>query len=337
MELPQVFRKYQDIVEENMRSALAARTLPLYRMMSYHLGWIDAQGNPISNSSNVRTLATLCMAANNATDGEASRAIPAAIATELVHNFYLIHNDLQDGNPQHNGRDAIWWVWGPAQAINAGDGMHALARQSLFHLKERGFSDETVFNAIAILDEANLKLCEGQFLDISYQEKANVSVRSYLRMAEDKTGAMISCALKLGALTASAEGNVINTLGQAGIRLGLACQIRDDVTALWGNDPQASQRKASVLNKKKTLPIALGMEKASAHEKRLLGEVYLKRVLEPPDIEKITSVLETLDVRQDCIKISWQFYNESISLIESTGLKEYEELNEVAHYLAFGD
>ncbi len=336
LEMPQAFFKYQEPLETEMRAVMGDRPLPLYRMMAYHLGWIDAQANPAINSTNLRILASLCMAANNAANGDASHSLPAAVATELVHNFYLIHNDLQDGNPQRNGKDALWWVWGPAQAINAGDGMHALARQSLFRLKARGFSDEAVFHAIAMLDEASLKLCEGQFMDITFQERVDVSVKSYLKMIEDRTGAMMACALKLGALTASADSRIIDAFGKAGVKLSLAYQIQQDVSGLWRKTPEKSPAQASMLNKKKTMPVAYGMEKAGVREKRQIGEIYLKRVLENPDIQKVTSVLETLDVRQDCIKMAEQFYKESMSLVESTGLPS-EELKELAQYLAFGD
>ena len=114
--------------------------MPLYRMMSYHMGWEEAEGHPGGAFTVGRVHGVLCLLACSAAGGDIHVAKPAAAAVELVRNFCQIHDDVQAGNPQRNNRDAVWWVWGPAQAINAGDGMHALARLALFGLKQNGIS-----------------------------------------------------------------------------------------------------------------------------------------------------------------------------------------------------
>ncbi len=336
--MPQVFLRYRDSIEAEIHAALDGRSLPLYRMMSYQLGWIDEQGNPLYNKGRDRLLATLCLLACEATGGNPQTALPAAVAVELVHNFALIHRDLQDGNPRSQRRDSVWWVWGPAQAINAGDGMHALARLALFRLKDMGLSDETVFASIHILDEASLQLCEGQFTDISYRERIGIGVQAYLKMIEGRSGVLLGCALKLGALLASARDGLVDALGAFGEKVGVASHIRDDILALWGRRTTGDTPNIDILNKKKTLPVVYGLEKADIREKRQLGEVYLKRVLEPQDIEKIAAVLDRLEAREYCEKTAERFYKEALKALDDLRLPPWAtgELKEMAHYLVYG-
>ena len=337
MALSQVFLRYSEQIEAEMRQVVDSRPLPLYRMMSYHMGWIDDQGNRLNNNGGERILSTLCLLACEAAGGNLKTALPAAVAVELVYNFSLIHNDLQDGNPQRQGRDTVWWLWGPAQAINAGDGMHALARLSLFWLKDMGVSDETVFRAIQILDEASLRLCEGQFLDISYQERIDVGVKTYLNMIEDRTGALMRCSLKLGALLASARADIIDALELFGNKLGLASQIRDDIVGLWGDRSSEGIPSSNILNKKKTLPVVYGLEKADVKDKRRLGEVYFKRVLEPQDVEQIAKLLDGVGAREYCQEMAEMFYSEALQALDDSGLplESTRELREAAQYLVY--
>ena len=163
-------------VDAELRSIVTARDMPLYRIMAYHLGWSDQHGDLGTPVAGQWTRGILCLLACRAVGGELEVAAPAAAAVELVEGFWQIHDDVQGGMPQRNDRDAVWWVWGPAQAINAGDGMHALARLALLRLTERGVPSATAFRAQQLQDEASLEACEGRFLDLEAQERIDVSV-----------------------------------------------------------------------------------------------------------------------------------------------------------------
>ena len=132
-------------VEDALRDAVAGRDLPLYDMMAYHLGWTGDPGEPGPVRPRLRALGALCLLACRAAGGDARLALPAAAAVELVVNFCEIHADVQAGAPVRGVRETVWWKWGPAQAINAGDGMHALARLTLFGLQDAGLSAEDTF------------------------------------------------------------------------------------------------------------------------------------------------------------------------------------------------
>ena len=109
-------------VESELHDVLDSRDMDLYRMMSYHLGWEDDRGQPQSSLVKPRSHGVACLTACYAAGGDLKKALPAAAAVEMVSNFCQIHDDVQGGHPKRHGRDAVWWVWGPAQAIDAGDG-----------------------------------------------------------------------------------------------------------------------------------------------------------------------------------------------------------------------
>ena len=305
-------------VDAELSSIVTSRQMPLYRMMAYHMGWNDETGHMSAGRQRIRGV--LCLLACQACGGNVDTALPAAAAVELVDNFCQIHDDVQGGDPKRDDRDAVWWKWGPAQAINAGDGMHALARLALFRLLQGGVSDSITFRAIQLLDEASLRTCEGRFLDLEAQERIDLSVDAYLDMAASKTGALVSCAMKLGALVADAGEDVQDALGACGAKLGMAMQIRADVSEVWHEGQQSVALSTELMNKTKLLPVVYALEKASISEKRRLGEIYFKRVLEKDDVARLREALEQLGVREDCERLVEEYRTGALSALDTPGV-----------------
>lgn len=306
-------------VDSELQAIINARDFPLYRMMSYHLGWSDAAGRasdaPIGGE---RVHGALTLLSCDAVGGDIDACLPAAAAVELVDKFMQIHDDVQEGSPQRNHRDAVWWVWGPAQAINTGDGMHALGRLALFRLLERGVPAGRVFKAVRLMDEASLKTCEGRFRDLEAQERIDLSVDAYMSMVADKTGALFSCAMRLGALVGGDDA-AAGALGVCGARLGAAMQIRSDLRQIWGDDPQ-DQPQVEMLNKKKLLPVVYALENATISEKRAMGEIYFKRVLDTDDAIKLRGVIEEMGARKACEDMVAQLTTDAIDAVHSAGI-----------------
>lgn len=306
-------------VDSELQAIINAREFPLYRMMSYHLGWSDAEGRasdaPLSSE---RVHGALTLLACDAVGGDTDACLPAAAAIELVDKFMQIHDDVQEGSPQRNQRDAVWWVWGPAQAINTGDGMHALGRLALFRLLERGVPADRVFKAVQLVDEASLKTCEGRFRDLEAQERIDLSVDAYMSMVADKTGALLSCAMRLGALVGGDDA-AADALGACGARVGAAMQIRSDLRQIWGDDPQ-DQPKVEMLNKKKLLPVVYALENATISEKRAMGEIYFKRVLDMDDAFRLRGVIEEMGARKACEAMAAQLVADATDAVNSAGI-----------------
>ena len=282
--------RYQPALDKELRESFVGQEGLLYNMLLYQLGWMDSQGMELSGPSGRRLHPLLCLLSCEALTGEYDQAVPAAAAVELVHNFSLIHEDVQAGSPNRGHRSTIWWIWGPGQAINAGDGMHALARLTLMRLQDRGMPISRVIRALRLLDQSCLSMFEGQQLDLVFQERLDVGVGSYLTMAEGKTGALMSCAMGLGALAATEDEDTVEAFRKCGKYVGIAHQISTDIDDLRKGSSEEGPPD-NLLNKKKLLPIVYALETGDLHAKRELGDIYFKRVLEPSDAERLTALL----------------------------------------------
>ena len=285
-------RHYSSMVDTELERVIADRDLPLYSMMKYHLGWLDSEGMP--SAAAPRNLGALCLASSVSLGGPAERALPTAAAIEFVQNFCEIHDDIQSGKVGRNDRDSVWWKWGPAQAINAGDGMHALARLALFGLHEHGVGAEGVFEAVKLLDNAGLETCEGRFFDLEAQERLDITSDAYLKMASAKSGSLYACAMEFGALACDAISETRSAMSNSGRNLGIAVQIAEDLRQLTSTMDAESPPSDDFMNKKKLYPVVKAFELASASERRALGDHYFKRVLEPSDVRRISVIVNDL-------------------------------------------
>ena len=289
--------EYSPMVEGELRRIVSDRGLPLYSMMEHHLGWLS--DDPYSAAAPAsRPLGSLCLASCESLGGAVESALPTAAAIELVQNFCEIHDDIQAGKISREGRDSVWWKWGPAQAINAGDGMHALARLALLGLSERGMGPDTVFEAVKILDKASLATCEGRFMDLEAQERLDMSTDAYLNMAEAKAGSLYACAMEFGALAADASAEARESFADAGRHVGIAVQIAEDMRQLSSGLDEGSPPSEDFMNKKKLYPVVRAFEVASPAERRRLGDYYFKRVIEPSDARSLSEIISALGVSQ---------------------------------------
>lgn len=285
---------YSSLVETELKRIVSDRGLPLYSMMEHHLGWDS--GTASASSQMLRPLGSLCLASCDALADDFEVALPTAAAIELVHNFCEIHDDIQAGKISRNDRDSVWWKWGPAQAINAGDGMHALARLALLGLGERGIGPDRVFEAVKLLDKASLATCEGRFMDLEAQERLDMSSGAYLDMAAAKAGSVYSCAMEFGALAAGGDSATRESFADAGRELGIAVQIADDMRQIASAQSADAAPSEDFMNKKKLYPVVRAFEIASPSERRRLGDYYFKRVLEPSDARNLSEIISGLGV-----------------------------------------
>ena len=286
MRAPPLLLDHHGVVEAALRGLMDARSdLPLYRMMHYHLGWIGQDGSPEIAPAPDRLYGAVCVEAA----GSDAPPVPlAAAAVELLYQSALVHEEMQTADGPSGERPAVWWIWGPAQAINVGDGLHALARLALLNA-ERDMTAQQTLQALSLFDSAALRYYEGHYLDLTYQERLDVTEAQYLAMASAKRGALFGAAAALGALAAGRGAETVQALQTFGESLGLAAQMRDDVGDLWPPSPIARPR---ALNKSKLLPIVHAFERAPLPQKRALGESYFKRVLTPVDLDAVRSILD---------------------------------------------
>ncbi len=269
MILKEKMTTYQAALEAEMRTLFHAdgseMPEPFYGMMQYHMGWVDAGFAPDSvyAGKQIRPILTLLTCA--AAGGDWRKALPAAASLEIMHNFSLVHDDIEDGSPTRRGRETVWKVWGNAQAINVGDAMFATAQLAMTRLIDVGVSAEIVVTALRRLNETCIELTQGQCADMQFETRDDVTTDEYLAMIRGKTAVLIGLACELGALIAGADATTVSHYARYGIELGLAFQVIDDILGVWGDEGKIGKSAESdILTKKKTLPILYGLAHSPA-------------------------------------------------------------------------
>ncbi|MCA9932600.1 MAG: polyprenyl synthetase family protein [Ardenticatenaceae bacterium] len=251
-------------VEAEMQAVLHADgTQPdsFYGMMQYHMGWVDEALQPAVVNSGKRIRPLLCLLSCAAAGGDWQQAVPAAAAIEILHNFSLVHDDIEDASDTRRGRQTVWKIWGIEQAINAGDAMFAIAHLAMARLEERGVDPAIVVQALRRFDETCVQLTQGQHADMDFEKRDQVSVAEYLEMIGGKTAVLISLSTELGARIAGAAPQTNTHYNQYGLKLGLAFQVIDDILGIWGDESRTGKSAATdIITKKKTLPVLHGLE-----------------------------------------------------------------------------
>jgi geranylgeranyl diphosphate synthase type I len=267
----------------------------------------------MGRSTGKRLRPTLCLLVAEQSGGDWRPSIPAAAAVELVHNFSLVHDDIQDASPLRRHQEAVWTVWGTAQGINVGDGLLILAEQALLDASPQLTAD-VVIEAARLLNQSCRALCEGQYLDLLWEEELAVTVEQYLEMIERKTARLFQCSAELGALCSGADATARTRWGQFGNALGMAFQAWDDLIGVWG--PAAESGKTAdldVANRKKTLPIILGLSNRNAGDAARLREIFsVRRQLTPEETAEATSLLNRLGVREQATVIARKYRSEAL-------------------------
>ena len=233
------------------------RTKPFHEMLTYHMGWTGEGAGPEAAGKRIRPLMLLlCTSACGATW---EPALPAAAAVELVHNFSLVHDDIQDNSDKRRGRPTTWVKWGMPMAINVGDALFVLSNQAIIDLNEY-YSPDVIVRAAGILHDTCLDLTRGQFLDMSYEERVDLSVDDYWPMVAGKTAALLSACCHIGALLGGADEAKQESYRSFGHYLGIAFQVQDDILGIWGNESLTGKSAASdLVEGKNSLPVLAGL------------------------------------------------------------------------------
>ncbi len=265
--LPAIERQLQDIVGrvDHFEESGSSRHFlsEAQRMLAYQMGWEGPGAGPAAQGKRIRPLLVLLTA--SACGGDWANALPAAAAVELLHNFSLIHDDIEDNSDLRRGRPTVWKIWGIPLAINVGDALFTLANLAIFDICEPAIC----VRAARILLEAGLHLTQGQHLDISYENEQNLSEANYWPMIHGKTAALLAACTELGAVTGRAEPETCAHYRLFGTYLGLAFQVYDDYLGIWGEPAMTGKSTASdLVSGKKSLPVLYGLSKQGTFARR---------------------------------------------------------------------
>ncbi len=282
----------------------------LHDMLAFHMGW-NSDGDPSKlRGKRIRPLLVLLVC--SAAGGDWSLALPGAAAVELIHNFSLIHDDIEDHSPLRRGRPTVWKKWGIPQAINTGDAMFALAHLEAIRLAQT-VNPSIALKAVEILQSTCLHLTQGQYLDLAYETRQDLTVDDYWLMVEGKTAALIAASAELGALAAFSHEQLSDKYHEFGRLLGLAFQVQDDLLGIWGNSSLTGKSSQSdLITGKITLPIIYGLSRAAEFAARWkLGPI------QSAEVPEVISLLEREGGKEFTKTEAVRLYNEAVSALEA--------------------
>jgi geranylgeranyl diphosphate synthase type I len=253
--VPETLARCRRMVEPALREAVGRLHPQVGRMAAYTFGWCDADGDPCRDGrgKGLRpALVVLSAEAVGPGDGDGERAVPGAVAVELVHAFSIVHDDIMDGDQRRRDRPTVWKAFGLGSAVLVGDALLALAVDTLAHAPDE---------ALRRMSDTLLEIVLGQADDLAFESRPwtgpqAVTPEEYTRMAARKTGSLTGCAAALGAVLAGAPQPLVEAMATMGRQLGLGFQAVDDLLGIWG-DPQATGKPVynDLRRNKKTLPV----------------------------------------------------------------------------------
>ena len=306
-------------IEEELESQVARLNRPrtglFHEMLTYHMGWTGEGAGAEAAGKRIRPLLLLLVVASVKVGDEAYwlRALSAAAAVELIHNFSLVHDDIQDNSDKRRGRKTVWVTWGAPMAINVGDALFVIANQAAFDLA-KNYPAEAVLRAVSILNDSCLDLTRGQFMDMSYENRDNLDVDDYWAMIGGKTSALLSACTHIGALLGGADEIKQEACRLFGYHLGLAFQVQDDILGIWGDEALTGKSAASdLVEGKNSLPILFALGKRG-----MFAERWMKGPVTAGEVKEVMSLLEADGAKE---------FAEEMSRIETQKALEY--LNKV--------
>ncbi len=220
-------------------------------------------------------------------NSEYKKALPAAMAVEVFHNFSLVHDDIMDDAPLRRGEQTVHEKWNINTGILSGDAMLILAYQYFEQY------EPTVFRDLAkLFSKTAIEVCEGQQWDVDFETRNNVTIPEYLKMIEYKTAVLVAAAMKMGAIIAETSQEDANLIYDFGLNLGLAFQLQDDYLDAFGNpETFGKQVGGDIIENKKTYLYLKAIAFASPNQKAQLEQLF---AVQPDDFSEKISLVKNI-------------------------------------------
>ncbi len=312
-------------VETSLRQTLdtiaGAEYPELTHMLAYHLGWEGPGAGPKAQGKRLRPMLLLLSAIAAGEDWQ--QFLGLASAVELVHNFSLIHDDIEDNSPLRHGRETVWKRWGIPQALNAGDLMFTIAHQAVLGTSTV-LGESTALEASRLLHQTCIHLTQGQYLDMSFEQRNDVTAGDYLAMIRGKTSALFGCSIELGVIRSNMPIRI--AMKSYGVNLGMAFQVQDDLLGLWGDTSVTGKSADSdLVSRKKTYPILLALQSNESFRSRWSDNTPIT-VSEAPELADQLKRDGTFERTRVMVE---KYTCQAVESLHSTGLS-----NEAVDFLA---
>ena len=247
------------------------------------------------------------------------RALPAALAVEVFHNFTLIHDDIMDAAPLRRGKATVHEKWDTNTGILSGDAMLILAYQYFENY------EPVVFQKLAkLFGKTALEVCDGQQLDVDFETRNDVTIPEYINMIRLKTSVLVAAALKMGAIVAETNEANANLIYDFGLNLGLAFQLQDDYLDTFGNpETFGKQVGGDIIENKKTYLYLKALEVATEDDKGKLAYLYRKKLEDSAD--KISDVQRIFELNDIPLLIKQEIKNYTEKAFETLGKMDIKD------------
>ncbi len=302
-------RKYSALLDDNLAEAVSQNDPhQLYDPIKYILSL---------GGKRLRPVLTLMVCDFFGTDFK--KAIPAALAIEMFHNFSLIHDDIMDNAPLRRGKKTVHEKWDVNTGILSGDAMLILAYQFFECYEPKTFQE-----LAKLFSETALQVCEGQQHDMDFETRDDVTLLEYIKMIDHKTAVLVGAAMKMGAIVAEVSEEDKNRIYQFGRNLGIAFQLQDDYLDVFG-DPETfgKQVGGDIISNKKTFLYLMANSQGSSSQAEELEHLFSINPKDPND--KITTVKEIF-IQSGAAKATQaeieKFNNLAYSLLNNIDLSE---------------
>lgn len=338
-----MFARYKTWVERGLfRVVPQADAGSLYVLLQYHLGWVDQSGSQakqaISQGKALRP--TLCLFACEALSGSVDQASPAAAALELIHNFSLIHDDIQDQDRERRHQPTVWSIWGVPKALVAGNALQSVGDLALLNAAEGGTSPQVTLRVSQLLTASYLEMIDGQCMDLAFESRTNITADEYLKMIACKTGALFRSGLEIGASLSTEDLSTIEAFSRFGRSIGRAFQIRDDYLGVWGDVATSGKAAGNdIRRRKKSFPVVFALEQSKGPALDDLMRIYQQEELDDQDVDLVLNILEEVGSRQQSERITEVSAEEAIQALGEVSLPPWarKEAEDLVDFLAHRD
>ncbi len=252
------------------------------------------------------------------------KALPAALAIEVFHNFTLVHDDIMDAAPLRRGKATVHEKWDINTGILSGDAMLILAYKYF-----ENYTPEVFQELAKLFSKTALEVCDGQQLDVDFETRKKVTIDEYLNMICLKTSVLVAAALKMGAIVAESDAKNASLIYDFGLNLGLAFQLQDDYLDTFG-DPETfgKQIGGDIIENKKTFLYLKTLEIADKETKKKLKYSYRKKLKDNSlKIEEVTRIYQMNDIPLLIAKEIEKYTEKAFATLEKMDISEANKIN----------
>jgi geranylgeranyl diphosphate synthase type I len=228
--------------------------------------------------------------------GNREDALPVAVAVELLHTFTLVHDDIMDSDDKRRGKPTVHTLWGTPIAISAGDMLYAKAYEAVISsLRSSKISPRRILKILSLITEATISICEGQALDIIFEERELISEEEYFNMITKKTAGLLETSTKVGAIAGGGKAAQVRRLGRYAYYSGLAFQVIDDYLGITADEKILGKPVGSDIREgKRTLILIHALTHATETERKQMYSVLGREDATPAEIEEVSRIIHSL-------------------------------------------